>query len=160
MWIFVANFSELCHCWSCRFCILEFLVRISDRTWTLWSEIFCNCPQSLLAYMKIVPQFKPWPLNPTFILISLFMNITLQPELLNYVWENDCSWWIRSNTSLLQSRGERGTFEHFKSYGYLENFLKTTTTVMWKNHKPFVSHGVQFSCAVSGCGAAVVYFEV
>ena len=53
----------------------------------IWSEIFCDCPQSLLAYMKIVPQIKPWSLNPTFILISLFTEhtafVTLQPELLN-----------------------------------------------------------------------------
>jgi hypothetical protein len=46
--------------------------------------------------------------------------------------------------NLLQGRIEGGIFERFKLYGYLENFWKTTTTVMWENHKPFMSHRVQF----------------
>jgi hypothetical protein len=44
--------------------------------------------------------------------------------------------------------GGGGTFEHFKSYGYLENFRKTTTTVILENYKPFASNRVQFSCTI------------
>jgi len=50
--------------------------------------------------------------------------------------------------SFILGRGEGGTFEHFKSYGHLESFRKTATTAMWENHSPFVSHRVQFSCAI------------
>jgi hypothetical protein len=31
---------------------------------------------------------------------------------------------------------------------YFENFWKITGTVMWENHKPFVSHRVQFGCTI------------
>jgi hypothetical protein len=52
------------------------------------------------------------------------------------------------------------TFEHFKSYGYVESFRKTTATAMWENHSPFVSHCAVQLRHLSGCDAAVVYFEV
>jgi len=44
-----------------------------------------------------------------------------------------------------------GTFEHFISYGYFENFRETTNTVMWKNHKSFLSHRLQIKCAIYLC---------
>jgi len=45
-------------------------------------------------------------------------------------------------------RGEAGTFKHFKSWGYFENFSKTTTTAMSGNHRPFLSQRAQLSCAI------------
>jgi hypothetical protein len=45
-------------------------------------------------------------------------------------------------------RGEAGTFKHFKSWGYFENFPKTTTAAMSGNHRPLMSQRVQFSCTI------------
>jgi len=45
-------------------------------------------------------------------------------------------------------KDEAGTFKHFKSWGYFENFPKTTTFAMSGNHRPFMSQRVQFSCTI------------
>jgi hypothetical protein len=45
-------------------------------------------------------------------------------------------------------RGEVGMFKHLRSWGYFENFLKTTTAAMSGNHRPFMSQRVQFSCTI------------
>jgi hypothetical protein len=50
--------------------------------------------------------------------------------------------------SFVLGTGKGGMLEHFKSYGYLESFRKTTTTAMWENNSPFVSHRVHFSSAI------------
>jgi len=40
-------------------------------------------------------------------------------------------------------------FEHFKLYGYFEDFRRIIATAMWENHKPFLSHRLQFGCTIS-----------
>jgi len=49
--------------------------------------------------------------------------------------------------SLLR-REDGGMFEHFKSFGYFENFWKTNATAMWENCRLFMSHRVQLRCII------------
>jgi len=66
----------------------------------------------------------------------------------NMIFTRNCNYRTTATHSTEGSTSEQWAFEHFKSHGYFEIFQKTTTTVMWENHKPFVSHTVQLSCTI------------